>query len=266
MKRTRRQTTGSTRDDDRAVSDVLAFILVFGIILSSVALLATVGFQSMRDYQEGEQLRNAERAMEALAVNFDSVLRQDGVEKRYGELSLREGTVSTGSSGTNLTILVDGNELSGNAGNVTADPIDLGEFTYETGDTTIAYEGGGVVRAGETGSAVVKRPQLTCRPESDTVVISVIAVDASDRSILSSDGIGVTMTERQRETQIEDGVTNVSVRLDTTYERAWNASLQRSGWETTGSASGDILATCEDTGSYQVDRVVITVVEADVNY
>jgi len=256
MKRTRRQTTGSTRDDDRAVSDVLAFILVFGIILSSVALLATVGFQSMRDYQEGEQLRNAERAMEALAVNFDSVLRQDGVEKRYGELSLREGTVSTGSSGTNLTILVNNSSST-----VSANPVDLGEFTYETGDTTLAYEGGGVVRAGETGSAVVKRPQLTCRPESDTVVISVIAVDASDRSILSSGGIGVTMTERQRETQIEDGVSNVSVRLNTTYERAWNASLQRSGWETTGTASGDVLATCDDSS-----RVVVTVVEADVNY
>ncbi|WP_254763480.1 DUF7289 family protein [Natrinema marinum] len=255
MRRTRPQTVGPSRDDDRGVSDVLAFVLVFGIILSSVALLATVGFQSMRDYQEGEQLRNAERAMEALAVNFDSVLRHDGVEKRYGELSLREGTISTGPSGTNLTILIDGN-----AGNVSANPIDLGEFTYETGETTIAYEGGGVVRAGETGSAVVKRPQLTCRPESDTVVISVVAINASDQSILSSGGLGVSMTERQRETYIEDG--DVSVRLNTSYERAWNATLERSGWQTSGSASGDILATCNNP----TDRVVITVVRADVNY
>ncbi|WP_408959142.1 hypothetical protein [Natrinema sp. 74] len=255
MRRTRPQTTEPSRDD-RAVSDVLAFILVFGIILSSVALLATVGFQSMRDYQEGEQLRNAERAMEALAVNFDSVLRHDGIEQRYGELSLRKGTVSTGYSGTNLTI-----RINDSSGTVSTVPVDLGEFTYETGDTTIAYEGGGVVRAGETGSAVVKRPQLTCRPESDTAVISLIAINASERAITSSGGLGVTMTERQRETQIEDGISNVSIRLNTTYERAWNASLERSGWQTSGSASGDLRATCTN-----LDRVVITVVEADVTY
>lgn len=238
---------------------MIAFILVFATIIGSVAILSTVGFQAMAGYQEGEQLRNAERAMEALAVNFNSVMRYDGIDQRYGELTLREGRVSTGSDGTNLTILLDGSPS-------TVNPVDLGEFSYETGSDIIAYEGAGVVRADETGSAVVKRPQVTCHPESETVVISLTEVKASDQSVQYTDSLGFTMTERERKTHFEDGVSNVSIRMNTSYERAWNASLERSGWEMTGSEGGDILATCEDSGGKTVDSVVITVVETDVEY
>nr|WP_254523237.1 hypothetical protein [Natrinema caseinilyticum] len=239
---------------------MIAFILVFATIIGSVAILSTVGFQAMADYQEGEQLRNAERAMEALAVNFNSVMRHDGIDQQYGELTLREGRVSTGSDGTNLTILLDGNPSP-------VAPVELGEFTYQAGSDTIAYEGGGVVRADETGSAVVKQPHVTCHPETETVVISLTEVEPTSRgSIQSTDGLGLTMTERSRKTHFEDGITNVSIRIDTPYERAWNASLERSGWETSGSAGADILATCEDSGGNPVNDVVITVVETDVEY
>jgi len=54
MRRKHPKTATRRRDHDRAVSDVLAFILVFAIILSSVALLSMTGFQAMEDYQEGE--------------------------------------------------------------------------------------------------------------------------------------------------------------------------------------------------------------------
>ncbi|QLG50541.1 DUF7289 family protein [Natrinema halophilum] len=261
MRRRRHETTKRGRTDDRAVTDMIAFILVFATIIGSVALLSTVGFQTMADYQDGEKLRNAERAMESLAVNFNAVMRHDGIDRRYGELALRDGSVSTGSGGTNVTIL-----LNGNSSNVSANPIELGAFTYEAGSDTIAYEGGGVVRAGETGSAVVKRPQLMCHPEAETAVISLTAINATDRSIRSTDGLGFTMTERDRETQFEDGVTNVSIRMNTSYVRAWEMSFERSGWETTKSTSSDLLATCEDDPDNPVNSVAITVVEADVEY
>jgi hypothetical protein len=83
--------TRALRRDDRAVSEVLSFVLVFGIILASVAVLSMTGFQAMQDSQRGEQLRNGERAMEALADNVNDVLRYDGIDQRRSELTLREG-------------------------------------------------------------------------------------------------------------------------------------------------------------------------------
>ena len=81
--------------DERGVSDVLAFMLVFAMILGSVILMSTTGMMAMQGYQEGEQSHNAQRAMQSLAANFDDVLRYDGVTERYGELSLRGGTIRT---------------------------------------------------------------------------------------------------------------------------------------------------------------------------
>lgn len=254
--------TKRDRREDRGVSEVLSFILMFGIILGSVALLSTTGFPAMSNYQETEQLRNAERGMEALATNFNDVLRYDGIEKRYGELSLRQGTVSTGSGGTELEILLDGSTQSVNG----SDSVELGTFTYEAHSHTIAYEGGGVVRAGRTGSTVVKRPRVTCLPESETVVVELAIIDASESSIQSGGGTGFTMTELRRDTIIKEGVNNVSIEVTTSYERAWNASFERSGWETTGSASADFRATCADSADNPVNRVVITVVTTDVEY
>ncbi|QCW03897.1 hypothetical protein [Natrinema pallidum] len=247
---------------DRAVSDVLAFILVFATIIGSVMLLSMTGFQAMTDYSDGEQLRNSERAMEALTENFNDVLRYDGIDKRRGELSLREGTFAAGSDGTVLEI-----ELDTGAGTASADasPVTLGEFAYTTGSDRIIYEGGGVVRSAENGGSVVlKRPQLACDEGNESVLITIPSVQATNGSIQSSGTLEVTMNETERKTQIESGVDEVTVTANTDYDNAWNATLERSGWER-DTASPTPKATCgESTGSDL--QVVITVVETHVKY
>ncbi|WP_306057605.1 DUF7289 family protein [Natronococcus wangiae] len=241
----RRNRTPGTRDEDRAVSEVLSFVLAFGIILTSVAVLSMTGFQAMDDYRESEQLRNGERAMEALADNFNDVLRYDAIEKRHGELSLREGTVTTGNEGTNIT--VEFNE----SGNEVEKTYDLGTFNYEYDSETIAYEGGAVVRAGETGGSVVLGdPLLTCR--DDTAIVSLVRVDADDRSIQSNDGVGFTahVEERNSTTYDVDDGSKVSITVDdgeTPYEGAWDTVE-------------------DDWNGCEPNRVQITVVTVDIDY
>jgi hypothetical protein len=236
---------------ERGVSDVVAFVLVFATIIGSVTLLSTVGFQVMADYQENEQLRNAERAMGSLADNFNDLVRYDGIEQRYGELSLREGTIRTGSGGTDVTVAFE------NASGPDYDETySLGEFAYESGDSVIAYEGGGIVRsARDGGSAVLERPKLTCDPDSETALVSLVAIEAGDRSIRSSGGIGVTMTvtDRSRGVYDVDAVDDeVTVSVNTEYDRAWETILDDGEWNG---------GTCDG-----VDRVVVTVVTVDVTY
>ncbi len=263
MRRTRTAETSAGRTGtDRAVSDVLAFVLVFAIVIGSVMLLSMTGFQAMTDYSDGEQLRNSERAMEALTENFNDVLRYDGIDKRRGELSLREGTFVADPDGTTLEI-----ELDTGAGTAPADasPVTLGEFAYTTGSDRIVYEGGGVVRSAENGGSVVlKRPQLACDEGNESVLITVPSVQANNGSIQSSGTLEVMMNETDRKTQIESGVDEVTVTADTNYGNAWNATFERSGWER-DTAGATPKATCgESTGSDL--RVVITVVETNVRY
>ncbi|MDZ7730673.1 MAG: hypothetical protein U5K37_06770 [Natrialbaceae archaeon] len=59
--------------DDRGVSELVGFTLSFGIIMASIALLYGFGYPGIIDYQEHEQLNNAERSFDAMAENFDDV-------------------------------------------------------------------------------------------------------------------------------------------------------------------------------------------------
>lgn len=248
--------------DSRGVSEVVAFILVFAIILTSVGVLYSTGFQAMNSYQENEQLRNAERAMGSLADNLNDVLRYSGIEQRQGELSLREGTVRTGDSGTKLNITIPDHDadpigtttdrFSGYGDNST---VDLGEFTYTTEGSRIAYEGGGIVRGddSESWSMVRKRPQLRCT--EDTAIISLVAISADDRSVKSSGGLGFTMSVTDRSSKVYNNVDSVEITVDdSTYDAAWDETLDSGNWE-----GGDCNGL--DDG-----RVVVTIVEVDIEY
>lgn len=252
--------------DDRGVSEVVAFILTFAIILGSVGLLYTTAFGAMHDYQENEQETNAVRAMDSLTDNFNDVLRNNGANQRYGELSLRDGSITTGDGGTKLNITIhrsggaetvgvsSADRFAGYGDDVTAE---LGEFAYESDDSTIAYEGGGLVRGDETGSVVLREPQLRCNPDQNTAIISLVAVSAEDRSVQASSGLGVAMTVEDRSSKVYTGVENVTIERedDGAYENAWNDIL--SGW-----SEGD--GGCGDFGGD--GRVVVTIVEADIDY
>jgi hypothetical protein len=261
MRRPGTVTDGQEPADTRAVSDVLAFILVFGIVLSSVAFLSTVGLQAMTDYQDNEKIRNAERGMEALTVNFNDVLRYGGIEKRYGELALREGRASTGATGTKLNISIDGNNISDSRfdGYGAGSTADLGTFAYTLDETRITYEGGGLVRQEASGawSNVLKRPRLRCGNEA--AVISLVTVSADEGSIQTNGGIGVTMTVERRSSKVYTNTDRVNVSVvDTDYDAAWNSTLESGNWARTGTTG-----TCDFTNP---GRVVVTLVDVNVEY
>ncbi|OAQ53600.1 hypothetical protein HTG_04910 [Natrinema mahii] len=246
-----------TSDADRAVSDMIAFVLVFAIIIGSIGLLSTVGFQAMTDYQEGEQLRNAERAMVSLADNFNDMLRYDGVEQRDGELSLRGGTVAIGGGGTTVNVTAAGDDVLGDT--------DLGTFAYEHDSTRIAYEGGGVIRSTDSGSVVAKRPQLRCNTDGsgpDTAIVSFVTVDSAERAIQSDGGQEFTISKNgsavRRVEEYSDAT--VTVHVDTDYERAWASNPTYGDW-TVVESDDPVELSCGG-----VDRLVITVVPVDINY
>lgn len=244
------------RGDDRAVSDVVAFTLVFAIIIGSVGILSVTAFSSMESLQESEQMRNAERGMGALAENFNDVLRKDAVTERSGELSLREGTVRTDSDGTEITIEVkdegEGDDVfSGH----------LGQFTYERGGTTIAYEGGAVFRAEDGGDVLLDRPLIKC--EEEAAVVSLVKIEADDRSLQSHDAQEFTVIEKrdhedhESETVSGDDVTVTVTVDDTDFENGWESALDRGEWDWDEE---------NKEGTCDADRAIVRVVVVDLEF
>ncbi|USZ70729.1 DUF7289 family protein [Natronosalvus halobius] len=245
--------TPSTHDrEDRAVSEVLAFILVFTIIIGSVTMVSVFGMQSLTSYQEGEQLRNAERAMDALSDNFNDVVRYDGVTARAGELNLRGGSVSTAHEGTELAIEIERNGSPDAEYDVTT-----GGLVYEAGSgtDTIAYEGGAIFRGDHTGNVALQEPMLRCQDGSGTAVISLLVIDAEPRTLQSSEINQLRLMESKTTRRTYTGVDEVSITVgDSEYEMAWERTLEERGF------GGE----CTFSGGD--GRVTIHVVYADLEY
>lgn len=229
--------------EDRGVSEVVAFVLVFAVILVSVGLLYVTAFQSMHSYQEGEQVKSAANGMEALTSNFDDVTRQGGTEQRSGELTLRDGTVRTGDGGATLSIDIDGATDD-------PDPVATGALTYQYGSSTIAYEGGGLFQGVEDqpdSSVVTSQPALTCG--DDRAVISVLALDSGDeRSVQSSETSRITLVQQNVDTETFTGVNGVSVGVaDSSHQTGWEEALDRNGWSNGCDASTVVVRIVEAT-------------------
>lgn len=92
--------------EDHGVIEVVGFVLIIAVIITSVGLLYVAAFQSMHSYQDDEQVKSATQGMEALTSNFNDVLRQDKVDQRSSELVLQDGTIRL-EEGTHLTINVN---------------------------------------------------------------------------------------------------------------------------------------------------------------
>ena len=224
--------------DDRGVSEIVGFVIVFGIIIGSVGILSVVGFQSMDDYQQGEQMQNAERAFDALADNFNDIQRNDGIQTRASEINLREGTISV-EDGTELTIAVDGSTIWSDH---------LGSFTYEKGDTTIAYEGGGVFRGQGDGSIEVKEPMLKCG--DNAAIVSLVNIEGDPPRLQSTDGREIEASKVETEVWTGDEV-DVVIEDSDLYENGWERVLDRK-------FDG---GNCDD-----VDRVTVRITTIEIDY
>ncbi|MFP9190373.1 DUF7289 family protein [Natronosalvus vescus] len=238
-----------TETDERAVSEVLAFILVFTIVIGSVTIVSVFGMQSLTSYQEGEQLRNAERAMDALSDNFNDVVRYDGITTRSGELNLRDGSITTNHEGTELSITIDGGSDH---------TITTGGLVYEAGSgtDTIAYEGGGIFRGDHTGNVALERPMIRCT--EDTAVISLLVIEQEPRTFQSSEisQISISETDSIRRTYTNPGDVTITVD-DSDYKMGWERTLEQGEWDWN---EDDSEATCTP------DRVTIHIVTAELDY
>lgn len=257
-------------DDDRGISEVLAFIFVFATIITSVALLYATGFTAMNDYQENEQLRNAERAIGALGDNFDDIHRHAGVEQRHGELSLRQGTISVDDESTRMNITVDpGGSTTEvfDAGETDAafvedDYVSLGTFEYETGSDWVAYQGSGVFRGDDSGSAVLEVPPIR-RTDDGTLVVSMVAIESDGRSIQSSEMTGFTATQTDRETHTDTGLNDDTVRITVepgpAYDTGWERAFEHASADDVDATDGTVEATFENVDAYTINVVGIDI-------
>jgi hypothetical protein len=166
--------SGRARTDERGQTAPIGVVLVLGIVLLGTTVIVALGGAAITSTQERSEINAAEHAM----TQFDSQAAQVAL----GDTSVQ--SVRFGRMGGSYSV-------EPSSGTITVTHIDydgsadeelfsgkLGAVVYRNGDTTIAYQGGGVWRKDENGGvSMVSPPEFHYR--SGTLTLPVIRAEGS---------------------------------------------------------------------------------------
>lgn len=137
--------------DERGVSDLIGFVLVFSLIAAVVAVVSLAGLGSLQDVRDAQQTDNAERALEVLSDNMGDVTER-GAPSRATEISLEEASLRLGDE----TLIEVRDPDHGDPSFLTTRVFKIRPIVYEDGQATLVYANGAVFRVDREGGVVLR--------------------------------------------------------------------------------------------------------------
>jgi hypothetical protein len=247
----------------RAQSEILGFVLIFTLIVTTTGVVYVTGFSSLEDARTAEELTNVERAFDVLDDNMADITRR-GAPSRSTELSLGNGGIAFGEE-TNVTITATN----------TSDPLDNRTVTvltrpivYRLDETTIRYTSGATIRSDR--DAAVMRADPAWLVDDRRTVVPLLGVSRSGQTeALSGDTTILVRAQRDsRSVPIrfapEGGArANVTVRIESARAAAWKGFLERSGFDPVSPAGADptdgVIAYTVETDALYVQQTTVSV-------
>ena len=260
----------SQAGSDRAVSDLVGYVLMVGVILVGVGLTAGLGVDHLERAQLTQNSNSVEQAMELLEDDLEE-LQQSRSTVRTTTMSLNRGQVriAAGSAPSSVAVNVTGT----GATNETLE-VDMGAIAYELEDSVVAYESGGVYLDTFQGNALVRaEPSFVC--DGERAIVSVVTLQGPAAGG-SYGGANADIVARTNESRVlfprnRSGVdsvaesTGVNVTVDSAYEGAWRAALLDGDQDWTQSGTNPARYRCEpDSGPTMPVYVRQTVVDMSV--
>lgn len=193
--------------DERAVSEVVGFILVFALVLGTISFVYVGGFTQLEETRDHEQMSNAKRAFDVLANNFEDLGRGQA-PSRATEIKLAGAGLQT-TEPTVITVNSTGKNAS------EAQPRSI-VYRPETSDSAVVYETGAVLREDGERAIMVREPDFVFGPNR-----TVLRVIETRGGLQSVGGDTTTLVRGERDFQEirhqnEDPDTqiNVTIRVD----------------------------------------------------
>jgi len=214
-----RQSSGS-----RGQSTTIGFVLVIAIVMGGTTVILAAGSGTLADTQQDLGVERAEKSL----AQVDSKAAMVGL----GQSSAQEVSLATTQRGEYRVDETAGNInvtlFQGGGGSTVLLDQNMGELRYESGRTTVAYQGGGVWRETGDGSTMVSPPEFHYR--GLTLTLPVVRLDGQG-------SVSDSVTVSQNETAIEKfpvaGTDNpldddrVRVKVQSDYYQAWGTFFEK---------------------------------------
>lgn len=246
----------SLAGDDRGVSNVVGYVLVFSLITVTIGAVFAVGITGVEDRREAERVANVERAFDVLDDNLRDVQRY-GDPNRATEVRLAGGALSV--SGETRVVLADTDETD-DVENGTLAEWTSRTVTYREGDTTIAYDAGALVRGDGDGSVMLSEPRFVAAAGRTTVPIVALVRGDGDERVAGDGTVQITAvadSNDDSETRRFDAASGETLYLwvETDHPDAWARYFDRvDGFADATPADADGVAVAELTHD---DRVYV---------
>lgn len=156
--------------DDRGVSNVVGYVLVFSLITLTIGTVFTVGLAGVENRQEAERVANVERAFDVLDDNLRDIQRYED-PSRSTEIRLSDGTLSL--SDRTLVQLRNGTGV--------VNEWEPHTLAYTNGDTTIAYETGAWFRSDGDAAVMRSEPRFVAADGRTTLPLVLLYPDGDPR-------------------------------------------------------------------------------------
>jgi hypothetical protein len=248
---------GWDQDWNRAVSDVVAYTLVFSTIIFMIGTITIGGIDTFTDVRQATETETAEATMQAYAETLADH-RTEGVPRRGTTIKLQGHGLNREDSALDVSVENGGTTLLD-------ENIETGAFvrTTET-DVRLVYDSGALFRLEDGGVIVVRQPPFQCTTGTARVpltrVNSDIAFDSTSRVTLRSTLVDQRLQYPDTRPSGDARAHADSVTIDTTNTynaEAWNTAFEEmAGWTNTGPN--------EYTCSGGLDRGVVHVTEVDI--
>jgi len=214
----------SAGNNEEAVSEAIGFIIIFGLVLTGIALITLYGYPMLMQQQSNADVRNMEQTMVVLQNDIKSLCyknvpyKETSMQVSGGSLAV----VNTSGTDQRFNITRNGNTISFSPGMLLYDS--------DNQDAAIALENGAVIRAQAGGSSMLAEPRWYFDDASDTLVINLIALNATGTMARSGMG-GVRLKLNGTDTLMdEDTAGDVTVTYDaltasSNFSKAWENYL-----------------------------------------
>ncbi len=262
---TLRRADGEPDDDrsqgsDRAVSDVVGYVLVFALVTATIGTVFAVGFVGLEDRQNAERVANVERAFDVFDDNVRDIQRYED-PSRATEIRLSDGTLSLQAE-TRVTL-----EYENESGTFDGRSFRMSTLTYTNGDTTIAYEGGAWFRV-DGDRATMRSPPRFVAEDDRTVLPVVRLIRDDDVEAIRTDGTVQVSTRlsgsstNRYPVPASGEVESIRLRIESPYADAWAEYFEESDEFSDFSRpnDGEVVATVEED-----ERVSLRVVGVRVS-
>ena len=222
-----------TSNDERGVSDVVSFTLVFSTIIFMIGVVTVTGIGTLGDVQEGTESNVAEQTMRKYTTTL-SEHRTAGAPRRSMTIKLQGH--SLGIVETNLRWSTDGGSPA---------PLQTNALVRRTEtDENLTYESGALFRTRGNSGVTVHKPPIRCSP--GTAHISVVRLNSEfrfsteNRVTLRSELVNQSITTRSA-----DSVTLYTD--DTVSPPVWNDTLEDAGWQPVPATTNQYRCNFTDT-------------------